>query len=234
MTMPRLRLNVQRYLTFELGRACPFALTHTKCPIGHPERYRFGQQTQALSDDLIFRFWHWARYDRDFRGIIMWHAYNEPYLQLARIRELMVTIKSYDSGQPFQLFTAIRPDVPGFDLIKFTDYDAGKELDDRILSAAGEGKPYEAMQPAGWCGRGWGWELLIDYYGNWCLCCNDWRCEEAIGNIWTDDWDDLLQRYAEKAKRLRWRDRATYEALPRMCRACLDVNPNLHRSGASF
>lgn len=239
-------LNTTRYLTFEISTSCDMAHLHSRCPIGHPERYLFGQKSRPLSDVDILRFWRWCRMERDFRGIVMWHSYNEPTLHIYRIRQLMWAIRSVDPGQPFLLITNVKPGDPkadGFDMVKFSDYDDANpgfsrtvngELDARIDNRTGDGLPYTQVQPSGWCGRGWGWELLIDHYGNWNLCCSDWRSEEAVGNIHTDDWSSLLIRYHDKATRVRWNSKETYDALPRLCRACLHVTPNLHRSGAAF
>ena len=226
-------LNVLRYLTFETSRSCTLMKEHEKCPIGHPERYRLGRTDKPLSDEWILRFWTWCK-ERDFRGIVLWHWYSEPTLVLPRIRRLMAQMKAVDPGQPFQLFTN-DPKVPlqDFDLIKITDYSSGKDLDERIASAQGEGQPTPHV-PEGWCGRGWGWELPIDFYGNWCMCCNDWRCEESVGNLQTDDWTAMLLEYYRKATHVRWKDQATWDALPRICRSCMDVNFSLHRTGGSF
>jgi hypothetical protein len=228
-------LNCQRYLTFEVGHKCNLAAQHPKCPVSHPDRYRFGQSTTALTDDTILGFWRWAR-GREFRGIILWHLYSEPTLVMPRLLRLMATMRAEDPGQPFQLFTnnPHAKHLYAFDLIKITDYAGGnKELDDRIAAAfsAGHATPH---QPAGYCGRGWGWEVVIDHFGNWLLCCNDWRCEEAVGNLHTDDWPTLLARYHAKASRIRWKDQVTWEALPGLCRACMAHNFSMHRSGASF
>ena len=230
-------LRLMRYLSFEINHICDLSKVHVKCPSGHPERYLFGSKDRALTDDIILGFWRWCRYSMDFHGIILWDMYNEPTLSMDRILNLMVLMKRADPGQPFQLFTNKRPDpslADEFDLVKFTDYGAGKELDDRLLLAKAEGKPYAEMQRTGWCGRCFGWTLNIDNYGNWCLCCQDWRCEEAVGNIFTDDWYELFDRFKQKSRNLRWHDEESYNALPRMCRACLTITPNQHRSGATF
>jgi len=227
------KLNTMRYLTFEVNRACPLRAQHPKCPIGHPERYRFGKQEAPLTDGLIMDFWRWCR-ERDFRGIVLWHWYSEPALVLPRLRSLMREMRAEDPGQPFQLFTARKDlDLSDFDLIKITDYESDKELDDRIAAAFVEGDA-TPHQPAGWCGRGWGWELLVDHYANWCLCCNDWRAEESVGNLWRDDWSEMLRRYHAKATHLRWHDQDSWEALPRMCRSCMRGNFSLHQSGGTF
>jgi hypothetical protein len=231
-------LNILRYLNFEVNRACDLWKEHQgKCPISHPWRYKFSTSTKPISDDLIVEFWRWCR-RHDFRGIVMWHMYNEPTLVLDRIRNLMTRMKEEDPGQPFQITTNSTPNIPGFDIVKFSDYrestlshNGRDKLDNRIASAEGEGKPYSEVEPVGWCGRGLGWELDIDYYGNWCLCCNDWRCEESVGNIHEEEWEVLYERFKAKSERIRWHDEESYNALPRMCRSCMAVNPALRVTG---
>jgi hypothetical protein len=225
--------NILRYLNFEINRSCNLYHEHEgKCPIAHPERYLFGRKEKALTDDIIVEFWRWCK-SKDFRGLVMWHNYNEPTLVLKRIRGIMARIKAFDPGQPFQLTTNTMFPIEGFDIIKRSDYAQGgkDKLDNRIASARGEGKPYAQMPPRGWCARGLGWELDIDNFGNWGLCCNDWRNEESVGNIWVDDWDALHKAFLEKSERIRWNDEASYVALPRMCRSCMDVNPELRTQG---
>lgn len=225
-------MNILRYMSFEINRTCNLSVVHKdKCPISHPERYKFSHSKIPLSDEVILGFWRWARETKGFRGFVMWHSYNEPTYAMPRIRKLMAEMKAEDPWQPFQLTTNTRPDVPGFDIVKFSDYEGGLRLDNRMATNTGEGKPYDEMPPKGWCGRGLGWECLIDYFGNWCLCCNDWRDEEAVGSIMVDDWERLYTAWKAKAKTIQWHDEATYNALPRMCRSCLDKNPSLHKTG---
>lgn len=227
-------LNTFRYLTFELTRECNLASVHEKCPCGHAERYRFGQTSRALTDEIVVRFWVWARV-RGFRGLVMLQGYSEPTLALDRVCAVRDKIKRIDPMQAFCLYTNNpRANLTGFDLVKRTDYTGtGKELDNRVVPAIADGND-TPHQPAGYCGRGWGWEILIDHYGNWNLCCGDWRCEESVGNIFTDDWADLLRRYEHKATRLHWHDVESWRGLPRLCRACMTFNFDLHRTGASY
>lgn len=159
--------------------------------------------------------------------------YNEPALILNRIYGLMEEIRREDKHQPFQLTTGMLLQADGFDIFKFSDYgqNGTSEMDNRLLTNVGEGKPYSQMPKRGWCGRGLGWEIPIDYYGNWCLCCNDWRAECAVGSIMEDSWESLYVRWKDLSKTIRWSNQNEYELLPRMCRACLDVNPSLHKSG---
>jgi hypothetical protein len=183
-----------------------------------------------MTDKQILNFWEWCG-TKEFSGIVLWNSYNEPTLALSRIRRLMQQMRQVDHGQPFQITTNSRPDVEGFDIVAFTDYAGGAQLDNRIATATGEGLPYADMPPIGRCGRGLAWEVLIDFWGNWNLCCNDWRCEEAVGNIQKDDWEEMYVRWKEKGRTIQWNNKTQYQALPRMCRACLDKNPSLSKRG---
>jgi hypothetical protein len=221
-----------QYLTFEINPTCNLAQLHPKCPINDPDRYGFGETEHALTDDLIVTFWLWCR-GQGFDGIILWHLYNEPTLALTRIRTLQKRMQAIEPSQRFHLWTNAPKSLSlkGFDHVQLTDYREVRPdaLDNRRASVTGEGKPYAKVTPSGSCGRGAGWELIIDHHGNWILCCNDWRCEESVGNIFNEDWPVLLARYEQKA-RIVWNDEASYQALPRLCRACIDVNPKLHRT----
>ncbi len=224
-------MNIIRYLSFEINRDCNNSIIHKgKCPISHPERYKYSSSSLVLKDSDILGFWRRSR-KIGFRGIVLWHMYNEPVIELSRVRYLMKTMKMEDSNQPFQLTTSIPGEYPDFDIVKISDYEGGLQLDNRIETIEGEGKPYQDMPKRGWCGRGKGWEIPIDNFGNWCLCCGDWRCEESVGSICNMDWDILYKRWNEKRKRIQWNDEKTYNALPRMCRSCLDKNPSLSRTG---
>lgn len=222
-----------QYLTFEVNPNCNLAAIHPKCPINDPERYRFGRTDRVLQDEDILAFWRWCR-DGGFDGVVLWHLYNEPTLALGRITALMTQMQAEVPSQRFHLWTNHRSAVRlnAFTHVQLTDYAVVRpsDLDNRRASVTGEGRPYaEARKASGACGRGAGWEVIIDHHGNWLLCCNDWRCEESVGNIFVDAWPALLAWYQDKA-RIAWHDRESYEALPRLCRACMDVNPKLHRT----
>lgn len=224
-------MNIIRYLSFEINRECPLSKVHAgKCPISHPERYKFSKSKNVIRDEDILGFYIACK-SQGFRGIVLWHMYNEPVLVLDRVRHLMKRIKAMDRYQPFQLTTSIEGDYSDFDIVKVSDYANGAELDNRLLTCEGEGKPYSEMPKRGWCGRGLGWEIPIDNFGNWGLCCNDWRCEESIGNILQGSYLDLVKRFTKQRRRIRWHDEESYNALPRMCRACLDKNPSLSQRG---
>jgi hypothetical protein len=231
-------MNIARNLSVEINRGCDMAHLHPMCPSASPERYRFSRSTRPITDDLIFDFWRWCTEKHGFRGILNYNGYNEPSLVIVRIHALLQRMRALDPFLPAQLVTnKDNFQSSAFDIIKRSRYSEGgarlcddrrPQFDNRLSTAYGEGKPYSQMAPFGRCVRGLGWEIMIDHYANWCLCCNDFRCEEAFGNLWLDDWDELYRIGEAKAKTIRWTNEAEYCALPRMCRSCLDLNPSLH------
>jgi hypothetical protein len=222
-----------RYLTFEVNSNCNLASIHPRCPVNDPERYMFGDTSKVLTDQDIIDFWFWCRYSYGFEGVVLWHLYSEPTLSIDRIRGLMKTMHTMYPTQRFHLWTNNVRDFAGFEHVQLTDYRIVRpnDLDNRRESTRGEGD-YARVGESGRCIRGtYGWEIIIDNHGNWLLCCNDWRCEENAGNILaTDDWQSILHRYVEMTRDISWTDKASFEALPRMCRSCITVNPLLHRS----
>jgi hypothetical protein len=220
-------LNILRYLSFEINNTCNMAELHKgQCPINHPERYKFSTSKKSITTSDVMMVWGWAR-KHGFRGLVQFHMYNEPLLVLPQMSDLIRRMRTIDPRQPFQLTTNFHTTPKGFDIINISDYAGGVQLDQRILTNEREGKSYSEMPKKGLCGRGRGWEVIIDYFGNWCLCCNDWRCEESVGNIHNTPYDVLLERWEEKRMKICWTNQQEYDALPRMCRACMDKNPTL-------
>jgi hypothetical protein len=237
--MRKLELNCARNLTFEINRGCNLAHLHKMCPSGHPIRYKYSRSTKPITDELIIDFWRWCVEKHYFRGILSFSSYNEPTLALDRIVKLLHKMREMDPGLPAQIVTNNDNfESDEFEIIKKSRYDnsGGRECDDRRpsfdnrLAAAigGEGKPYSQIGKMGRCVRGMGWELLVDQFSNWCNCCADFSCELAFGNLWIDDWEDLFEKASAQYQKIRWTNEQEYNALPRLCRACLDVNPSLH------
>jgi len=231
-------MQISRYLAFEINKNCNLAKVHEKyCPNLHPERYIFSKSDKPITSNLIFKFWRWCVEVHHFRGIINWNGYNEPSLVIDQINEIIRRVRAIDPWQPFQIVTNNPTmEFPNFDLVKRSLYngdgisrdcnDTYGGLDNRIASIRGEGKPYSKMTKHGRCIRGCGFAIEIDYYGNWNLCCNDWRCEESCGNIHEDDWEALYLRWKGKSH-TKWTCEEEYNKLPRLCRACMDVVPSI-------
>jgi hypothetical protein len=231
-------MNLSRNLSFEINRECNLGKAHAGfCPNVHSDRYRWSKSPKPITDDLIFEFWKWCREKHYFRGLVNWNGMNEPTLVLDRIYKLMERMRAVDPGQPIQIVTNNeRIELPGFDVVKRSRYrkqtrlcdDGKQEFDNRLAALEGEGLAYDQVIPFGRCLRGMGWEIIIDFYGNWLLCCNDWRNEESFGSICEEDWETIYQRWEAKARTMHWTSEEEYNALPRMCRACLFVNPSMH------
>lgn len=227
------RLSRFRYLTFEVNSECRLAQIHPRCPVSDPDRYLYGPTDRVLDDDSIVSFWRWTRV-QGFNGVILWHLYNEPALSLDRITSVMARMRQENPTLRSHLWTAVpsvkRDQSHLFEHIELTDYRVVRpdDLDRRRFARGSEGD-YARSHATGCCTRDKDWELIIDNHGNWLACCSDWQAEGSVGNIFRHEWSDLLCAY-EVRSRIEWRDRETFEALPRMCRGCITDNPLLHRS----
>lgn len=225
-----------RFLTFEIGSDCGLARLHEKCPVSDPERYLFGQHERRIDDELVLGFWRRMR-QLGFRGTVLWHLYNEPSKENARIQGLMATMRAEAPNQTFHLWTNNHTQFEGYDFIKLTDYRVVRpsDLDDRRRTTKGEGDWHtvRAREPRGGCSRAENWEFIVDNRGNVLMCCNDWRCEGSFGCLFTEDWDTVIGKWQAKAA-IEWTDRASFEALPRICRACVTYNPNLHNTAIPY
>lgn len=221
-----------RYLTFEINSGCRLADVHPRCPTSDPNRYRYGQRDRTLDDGVVVRFWRFAR-DRGFNGVVLWHLYNEPALALDRIVALIAAMRIELPTLRTHLWTAVPMLVgrPEFEHVELTDYRRVRpdDLDVRRVAHAMESTDQQFAPSAGRCTRDRDWELIIDNRGNWLSCCNDWECAGRYGDVFNDDWDELIRRYVARAP-IAWSDHASFAALPAMCRACVVYNPLLHRS----
>jgi hypothetical protein len=211
------------YISFEINNTCNLAEVHqSKCPIRHPLRYRHSAGRKPLDTDTIIRFWEWARFTRKFNGVVNWNLYNEPTHAIDDIRKCMSVMRSRHPGQKFLLITNSNKPLEDVDQVLRTQYGSGgglQLLDDRMKVESGDG----AYTGPGCCRRGLGFEVAIDYYGNWCLCCNDWQNELSPGNIHHEDNECIYRKWKDAMRIYHWQNEGEFNALPRWCRRCLSV-----------
>lgn len=211
------------YLSFEINNTCNLGDVHrSKCPIRHPSRYKRSVGRKPIDVEMIIRFWEWARFARNFQGVVNWNLYNEPTLAIGDIRKCMALMRARCPGQKFMLITNSNTVLDDVDQVLRTQYGADgglKLLDDRLKVESGDG----AFQGPGCCRRGLGFEVAIDYYGNWCLCCNDWQNELSLGNVHHEDPESIYRKWNEAKRKYSWQNEAEFNALPRWCRRCVSV-----------
>jgi len=220
-----------QFLVFEIGRQCNLADHHQRCPSGTPDRYGELDTSRALTDDVIVAAARLAYNQMGFRGNIAWHYYNEPMLQWGRIRGLIGKIREVAKRAKFTLWTngtLLIEETEGLDLLHqiwVTNYQR-KELswlqsiaprvvimdgylDDRRLPLA-EPITNRCLRPYS--------ELIIDHYGNGHLCCMDWRGECRLGNVHTDGFAYVVERFQEAREQVARQPMA--EDAPSVCSHC--------------
>lgn len=215
-------------LSIELGAECNLAAAHPKCPSA--SRRLSGR---PLTDEKILSLAVEAYAAHGFRGLVGWHYYNEPTLQLDRMLGLMQRIRAAVPESRFILWSngtqpCADPRMALFDKAQISNYLGDEALlrarfaavrdltvftprfDDRLAAPVGA----EAGRP---CLRPFV-EIPVDNSGAVHLCCQDWEGEIALGNVWSDDWTEILRRREAVIGRIS-RGAMTPDA-PERCRRC--------------
>jgi hypothetical protein len=157
---------------------------HPWCPSNRPERYADSDGIPASNEDFL-AFLD-AAIAEGFRGLVGFHYYCEPTLDMPRCKLLSAAVHA--RGLRTLLWTNSDParlDPGMFDEIQASDYSNenirlnGKpiEPDDRIGIYD---SPPADHQP---CYRPSRLEMPINFYGDVRLCCGDWAGTVRIGNI---------------------------------------------------
>lgn len=217
-------LSLTQFLIFELGNKCNLGHKHKKCPnsLGL-QRYAGLDLSKELDDATIVRCAIDAYLKYNFTGLIGWHYYNEPTLEWDRMLGVMRMINERVPQARYVLWTnglrnLTTEDKSHFALIAQSDYSQdpdGTQLDNRM-----ENK--ECRSTIG-CLRAFV-EFILDSYGNHHPCCYDWRGKASLGNVFTDGFDKLVQRWQTFQENIGGNEitiaETPYEQVPDACLWC--------------
>lgn len=200
-----------QFLSIELGCKCNLGRIHTACPNLSSERYAHLDTSRTLNDGMIIRLA--TRFYREFgfTGLVAWHYYNEPLMEMDRMFYLMDLIKSAVPTARFCLWTngtLIPADCSrfaAFEQIHVTSYQEAppKNLDalrrvrsnvqvhhnglDKRLRGLVNVSDSPCLRPFT--------EFVVDNFGNVHLCCYDWRGLASPGNIFRDGVKSCVARF---------------------------------------
>lgn len=230
-----------RYMSFEVFNGCNLDRKHDFCPVNDPERYPACEGYVKCPDEDIVRFATHALKKRGFGGLIGFHYYCDPLMNIPRMLKLMKGIKEHHEAARFILWTnglllksEHRAWLSGFDRIVVTLHEPSKEK--QIREAVGDTKNvhiadaiyddrikvYDSSEKvARRCIRPSQIELPVNYYGWIRLCCGDYRGQVSLGNI-SQEKPDLLMDYFEEAAQ------EVEAGTPEICKKCnsLTTNPS--------
>jgi MoaA/NifB/PqqE/SkfB family radical SAM enzyme len=197
-------LSITQFLIFELGTTCNLSGEHKKCPILKMKRKR-----TVLDDRMILSLAEMAYGDLDFSGWVGWHYYNEPMLSYYRMIGLMKEIKKRVAKARFALWTNGTleerwkiGDLEMFDAVFVSDYSKKgndyyrefygdrlrivRSFFDKRVVHEGEGSYERCLRPFV--------DFVVDNSGDVHLCCQDWRGEIEIGNVYESSLGELNER----------------------------------------
>lgn len=184
-------------LTHEIGTECNLAKEHTdKCPITIKERYDMVDTSYILSDSDIVNNIVKA-YELGFVGATSWHSYCEPLLYMGRIENIIDQV-NYNIHDAKHLLwtngTLINTIVDAkrlkiFDKIIISNYtkrnwDFLKDIveDVKVLRGHLDSRLSKGRFTRKRCFRLY-YEMIIDYYGNYRVCCGDFMGKSVSINV---------------------------------------------------
>lgn len=206
-------------LIFESGSECNLAEHHTKCPASLGEaRYAKLDCSRPLDDHTIVETAKRFYGEFGFRGLVGFHYFNEPCLQIQRISGLAARIEKASPHARFILWTngTLMPEAGLLwwcDVIRVTDY--GGQHAPRNLQCARAACSKVVVAPAHLdarmqelgqdsdrpCQRPYT-EFIIDAWGSVHLCCIDWRGLASPGNVLSEGLDKCVARWRVWASRI--------------------------------
>jgi len=214
-------LNKLQLMCFEVTNKCNLSDAHDFCPSKTMSR-----EGKPCTDSKFLDFLYYC-IQNNFTGNVGFHFFNEPTLDLNRCKFLNDRVHTLGLSSTLWTNGTCKEDLSEFDNVYTIQYAENKDCtkpipyqpDDRIkiYDSIIEDKVYSP------CYRPSIIELPIDYYGNLHLCCSDWDGIVNIGNISTDDFDSILNKWEE------CRIKALDCSLP-LCKKCqsLRLSPALY------
>jgi hypothetical protein len=196
-------------LTHEIGTSCNLIHKHQgKCPITIPERYDAVDTHHALTDDEIVSNILTA-YSHGFRGMTSWHSYCEPLLYLDRIEKIVAKVNEHIPQQHLlwtngTLIEKIDPQrLKIFSKIIISNYQKknwdflkGIVPDLKILRGHLDDRVTKKRKTRKRCLRLFT-EMIIDYYGNYRICCGDFMGTSLSLNTIKDGFDTIIHKHQE-------------------------------------
>ena len=197
-----LDMDTMQILILEVGEKCNLGKIHPKCPtMIRP------QNGAPLTDDKIIALAIKAYEEHHFQGLIGWHFYNEPTLQIQRILALMERIRERVPASRFLLWSngtipCDDPRMAMFSVGYISDYFHNEPLlrkrfsaiknlvigtpvfDARMIGPVGKTNHQRCLRPL--------IEMPVDAFGSVHICCQDWKGEIPVGNVWSNTWEEIL------------------------------------------
>lgn len=221
-------------ISFEICSTCNLQHVHKECPVN---KRNYVKTYQDLDIEIIVDTIKRAQ-NLNFKGMIAFHYYNEPFLKLDKILKIIKAVPSADylvwtngllldrnpkKNEFLKLFKCVcitcynEKNMPFFNELKriyknveIFDW----ELDNRLeIYNSTFTNVLACKRPL--------FEIPIDFHGNIHLCCMDWNNQYQIGNIFEKTLDEIVKsdiyQNLIKISKKRLLDK---DKCPAVCRGC--------------
>ena len=242
-------MKYTQMVCFEIGSRCNLTKQHPLCPSATRSH-----KGKAITDDLVVSLATEMYETHEFRGFVAFHMYNEPMLQSERIFNVMERIKANILFARFLLWTngTITPNdkrMALFSQVTCSDYNGRKEeleqyykkyipvvnvfspsFDGRLHDVTTNSKDYvRCLRPL--------IELIVDNFGQIHICCQDWRGEIFLGNVWDENLTTILDRRRSMLETICGQHMT--ENAPERCLKCrakmgASIEPTIFKAGVDY
>lgn len=221
-------MNLTQLLTFEVGTECNLSRHHAdRCPVAVPTRFDAVDTTRQMTDaDIITAIK--AAVACGFEGMVSYHSYCEPMLYLDRIEHIAASTPEarhllWTNGT--MLFPSNASRLGIFSKVIVSNY---TQLDWRwleewvpelkVVRGHLDARRLPGLRPnTNGCFRLYH-ELIIDHYGNWRMCCNDYMGGTVHLNLHTHGMGAIAAAHA--SMREATSSHPQPPSTPDLCRFC--------------
>jgi hypothetical protein len=197
-------LKWTQFFILEAGSECNLGYCHAKCPNQTRKK-----GVRKLDEDTMVGLAIEAYSAHEFRGLIGFHYYNEPLVESALVFRVMQRVRMTIPLSRFILWTngLLRPDMPEiamFEQVYVSNYYDQEPVlreyfrhnphvsiftptfDDRLAARLGPDSSLFCRRPL--------IEFIIDAWGRCRLCCQDWKGDVDLGDIWNHSLKECLEK----------------------------------------
>lgn len=220
-------------LSFEISDKCNLMCAHDQCPVN---KRCYSIKEKHLDKQSIIDIITSAK-KLGFNGMVAFHYYNEPLLNKSLVEKIVDALpntkfllwtngllldRTVENNKLLSKITKVcitcydRKDMPFFEAL--SDYYKNIEIFDWELDDRLEIYNKTTRNDLS-CKRPF-FEIPIDYYGNIHLCCMDWNNQFKIGNVFENEFEQIIlsDKYQSLLESLS--KRLLGQNAPDICKTC--------------
>lgn len=220
-----------KYLSQEISSGCNMREIHPLCPIHGIDIYALMDKRKKMEDEVILDNIK-ISYENGFNGFLNWFFYNEPLLEIDRLERISKGVYKINPNAKNVLWTNgslignhVDPDrLSIFTHVFISNYAKKRwsELKSKhpnvtLLSGKLDNRMTSGPENHSGC-RNMNGEIIIDFYGNWRMCCIDFYGTSVKMNVHTDGFQSIIDEWRRLSNLVAQTPQP--DSVPKICGYC--------------